>query len=65
MDSEVPSFALLTCEPNAALRHAGRDAMPVVLPADPATWRVWLGGDWKRAQALLQPYPSSAMRELG
>jgi putative SOS response-associated peptidase YedK len=62
-DSEVPSFALLTCEPNAALRHAGRDAMPVILPAGPGAWQLWLHGEWKHARDLLQPYPSSAMRE--
>lgn len=62
-DSEIPSFALLTCEPNAALRHAGRDSMPVVLPADPASRDLWLRGSWDRARALLVPYPSSTMRE--
>ena len=62
-DSEVPSFALLTTEPNALYRHAGRDAMPVVLPGDPKAWDVWLKGDWVKAQGLLAPYPSSAMIE--
>ncbi|MFM5922632.1 MAG: SOS response-associated peptidase family protein [Novosphingobium sp.] len=63
-DSEVPSFALLTGEPNAAWRAAGRDAMPVILPADPAAWQAWLRGEWKQAAALLLPYPSSLMRDL-
>lgn len=62
-DSEVPSFALLTCEPNAAWRHAGREAMPVILPGDPAVWGKWLRGDWKQAEALLQPYLSSLIVE--
>jgi putative SOS response-associated peptidase YedK len=62
-DSEVPSFALLTVEPNAALRHAGCERMPAILPPDPATWQVWLGADWKRASALLVPYSSSLMVE--
>ena len=62
-DSEVPSFALLTCEPNAALRAAGREAMPVILPADRAVQDLWLRGGWNKAQALLAPYPSSLMRE--
>jgi len=62
-DSEVPSFALLTCEPNAALRRAGRDSMPVILPADRAAQDVWLRGGWDRASPLLAPYPSSLMRE--
>ncbi len=61
IDSEVPSFALLTTEPNAALRHEGRDAMPAILPPDPATWALWLTGDWKGAQGLLAPYSSSLM----
>ena len=62
-DSEVPSFALLTCEPNALYRHAGREAMPVVLPGDPKAWELWLKGDWGKASALLVPYPSGAMTE--
>ena len=62
-DSEVPSFALLTCEPNAVWRAAGREAMPVILPGDPADWGTWLRADWKRATALLVPYPSSLIAE--
>ena len=58
-DSEVPSFALLMCEPNAVWRDAGREAMPVILPGDPAVWGTWLRGDWKQAEALLAPYSSS------
>lgn len=62
-DSEVPSFALLTCEPNAALRAAGRDAMPVILPAGGEAQDLWLLGDWKRAQKLIAPYSSSLILE--
>ncbi len=62
-DSEVPSFALLTCEPNAAWRAAGREAMPVILPGDPAARQVWLRAEWKRAAELLVPYPSSLIVE--
>ncbi|HEX4846622.1 MAG TPA: SOS response-associated peptidase family protein [Novosphingobium sp.] len=58
-DSEVPSFALLTCEANAVWREAGQQAMPVILPGDPAAWGTWLRGGWDRAAALLAPYPSS------
>jgi putative SOS response-associated peptidase YedK len=61
-DSEVPSFALLTCEANAALREMGVERMPVILPADPATWRLWLGGGWDRAAALVAPYSSGLTR---
>ncbi len=62
-DSEVASFAVLTCEPNAALRHAGRNAMPVILPPDPGAWQLWLHGEWKRARDLIAPYSSSQMLE--
>lgn len=62
-DSEVPSFALLACEPNAALRAAGRDVMPVILPAGPKAWNLWLNGDWPQASRLLAPYSSSLMVE--
>jgi putative SOS response-associated peptidase YedK len=63
MDSEVPSFALLTCEANAALRSVGRDSMPVILPADSQAHNLWLRGDWARAQKLVAPYSSSLMLE--
>ncbi len=62
-DSEVASFALLTCEPNALFRRAGRDSMPVILPADSRVQALWLNGDWNRASALLVPYASSMMIE--
>lgn len=58
-DSEVPSFALLTCAANALWRDAGHSAMPVILPGDPGAWQTWLRAEWTRAAALLQPYPSS------
>ena len=61
-DSEVPSFALLTCEPNAVLSEIGCFSMPVILPAGDAQ-AVWLRGEWSRAEALLVPYSSSLMRE--
>lgn len=60
-DSEVPSFALLLCPPNAALRAQGRDAMPVILPPDPAARDLWLHGGWDRARELAVPYSSSLM----
>jgi putative SOS response-associated peptidase YedK len=62
-DSEIPSFALLTCESNALLRAAGRETMPVILPASPGAQAMWLTGEWKRASAMLVPYASSLMRE--
>ena len=62
-DSEIPSFALLTCEPNAALRAIGRDTMPVILPPDAGTWQMWLNTDWGRAAQLIAPYASSLMAD--
>ena len=62
-DSEVPSFAILTCAPNALLRDAGRDAMPAILPSDDEARQIWLHADWDRARALIAPYPSGMMRE--
>jgi putative SOS response-associated peptidase YedK len=59
-DSEVPSFALLACEANAALRAEGRDTMPVILPPD--AQETWLRADWKRAAELIAPYSSSLMK---
>lgn len=63
-DSEIASFALLTCEPNALLRAAGIERMPVILPADPGAWSTWLRGGWKRAEPLLAPYSSSLMQDV-
>jgi putative SOS response-associated peptidase YedK len=60
-DSEVPSFALLTCAANAALLAEDRDMMPVILPADPRAHDLWLRGDWDHAQTLVAPYSSSLM----
>jgi putative SOS response-associated peptidase YedK len=62
-DSEVPSFALLTCEANALLRRAGRETMPVILPDDPQVQDDWLYADWKRASRLIAPYASSLMHD--
>jgi putative SOS response-associated peptidase YedK len=58
-DSEIPSYALLTCPANAALRAVGRETMPVILPADPRAQSVWLNGGWDRAKDLVSPYASS------
>lgn len=64
-DSEVPSFALVTCPANAALRAQGRETMPAILPPDPRAHRLWLNGGWDQARGLIAPYSSSlmAMRE--
>ncbi|MBU6266175.1 MAG: SOS response-associated peptidase family protein [Sphingomonadales bacterium] len=59
-DSEVPGFALLTCEANAALRAHGVERMPVVIP--PGDMGTWLRAGWDRAAALAAPFASSATR---
>ena len=64
-DSEVPSFALVTCEANAALRAIGRETMPAILPADPRAQSLWLNGGWDRARELIVPYSSSLMEVRG
>jgi putative SOS response-associated peptidase YedK len=62
-DSEVPSFALLTCAVNAVLRSVGAQSMPAILPPDPRAHDEWLHADWDRASKLLAPYSSSLMVE--
>ena len=60
-DSEVPSFALLTCNANALLRDEGIERMPVILPI--SAHDLWLRGGWDKAGALIAPYSSSMMRD--
>ena len=60
-DSDIPTFALLTCKANAAMRTEGRETMPAILPPDPAAHETWLRGGWEQARALLRPYSSSLM----
>jgi putative SOS response-associated peptidase YedK len=67
-DSEVPGFAVLTCEPSTPLRELGCKAMPVILPVQ--SHDTWLHGGWDRASALLQahslrPRPLQELRETG
>jgi putative SOS response-associated peptidase YedK len=62
-DSEIPSFALLTCAANAALRAQGQERMPAILPGEAAAQRRWLQGDWSGAEALIAPYSSSLLME--
>jgi putative SOS response-associated peptidase YedK len=51
----LESFAILTCEPTAALRPL-HDRMPVILPEE--AWESWLAGELspRRLQQLLVPY---------
>ncbi|MBO9575842.1 MAG: SOS response-associated peptidase family protein [Sphingobium sp.] len=58
-DSEVPSFAILSCEANRLASANGAEAMPVILHAE--DHEHWLGADWKQAQKLAAPLPSQLM----
>ena len=58
----MPSVAMLTTAPNAALKQVGRDAMPAILPPDRGAWATWLRGGWDKSSRLLQPYSSSLMQ---
>ena len=58
-DSEVPSFAILTCETNRLVGANGATAMPVLLHAEDHD--AWLEADWKQAQKLVAPFPSQLM----
>lgn len=58
-DSEVASFAILTCEPNRLVGSANPATMPVILHAE--DHQRWLRGDWKEAQTLVAPFPSQLM----
>lgn len=64
-DSEVPSFALLACEPNPMLRALGCSSMPVILPGDGNAQDTWLHGGWDKARTLIAPCPDHSMRERG
>lgn len=56
-DSEIPTFAILTCKANATLRAIGKDTMPVVLSNTRTAQDQWLYGGWDTAQRLVQPCP--------
>jgi putative SOS response-associated peptidase YedK len=58
-DSEVPSFALLTCEPNRLVGAVHPKTMPLIL--HPEDYDSWLRADWKEAQKLVTPFPSQLM----
>ena len=58
-DSEVPSFAFLTCEPNPLVGAVHPKAMPLILA--PEDHDRWLTDAWADAQSLVQPYPSQLM----
>ena len=61
--TDMPVFAMLTTEPNAAVLPVeggkGPAAMPVVL--NPKNYGTWLQADWKEAEKLVEPCPSSSI----
>ncbi len=62
-DSEVPTFAIVTCPASPRLRSLGRDTMPVILPPDRRTQDTWLHGGWDKASALLRPIGDDKLLE--
>jgi putative SOS response-associated peptidase YedK len=58
-DSDVPSFAFLTCEPNPLVEVTHPKAMPLILA--PEDHDRWLTDGWSDAQSLVQAYPSQLM----
>ncbi|MDZ7588797.1 MAG: SOS response-associated peptidase family protein [Parasphingorhabdus sp.] len=58
-DSEVPSFAFLTTEPNSLVGAVHLKAMPAILA--PEDQELWLTADWAVARNLVGAYPSQFM----
>ncbi len=58
-DSEIPSFAMLSCEPNRLVASVNPRTMPVILR--PEDQESWLRADWKTASRLVAPFPSQLM----
>jgi putative SOS response-associated peptidase YedK len=58
-DSEVASYAFLTCEPNALVGAAHPKAMPLILA--PEDYDSWLIAPWPDAARLVAPFPSQLM----
>lgn len=60
-DSEVPSFAFLTTDPNPLVERTHPKSMPLIL--HDYDYTAWLSADWKTAQHLVCPFPSQMMAE--
>jgi len=63
-DSEIPTFAIVTCRASPRLRAIGREAMPVILPMDRKAQDTWLHAGWGKASALVAPVADESLREL-
>jgi putative SOS response-associated peptidase YedK len=65
--TDMPVFAMLTTEPNAAMLPVeggkGPSAMPLILHA--SDYDRWLNADWKEAQALIKPFPGNQTMATG
>ncbi len=58
-DSEVASYAFLTCEPNALVGAVHPKAMPLIL--SPEDHHAWLTAPWPDAARVVAPFPSQLM----
>jgi putative SOS response-associated peptidase YedK len=58
-DSDVASFAFLTCEPNSLVGAVHPKAMPVILASE--DHGAWLNAPWPDAARLVSPFPSQLM----
>lgn len=60
-DSEVASFAFLTCEPNPLVGAIHDKSMPVIVA--PWDYARWLTADWADARGIVGPFALQMMTE--
>jgi putative SOS response-associated peptidase YedK len=61
-DSDVASFAFLTCEPNPLVGAVHAKSMPVIVA--PWDYDRWLTADWSDARGIAGPFGSQMMEEI-
>jgi len=61
-DSEIASFAFLTCEPNPLVGAVHGKSMPVIVA--PWDYERWLTADWADARNIVGPFGSQMMAEI-
>lgn len=61
-DSEVASFAFLTCEPNPLVGAVHAKSMPVIVA--PWDYDRWLTADWAEARGVAGPFASQMMEAI-